>query len=330
MAWYRTDLYHRVLTTSGTFVNQQWPFNPETPDGAWGFHNKLIPESPKKPLRIYLAVGDRDLLNPNVMRDDMHDWVEANHRMAKVLKERYPRCTVILGGLQASPDTTHRRLYTQIMTECAAIDYAFCGHVSADTILMLRNIWEGAPEKNRSFNSRILYRDEQGAPQVATDAPPGSFYLPADLQSLSGLKKGLAVHTKSGAAAMASGDVVAPGALVRRDDVEGRRHVPAPDGSLAGRVIVDAAVPKVAVLLPDLSSPDGSSPVSLAAVAAAQPPLAPDPATTTPSPSPATTPTPSAPPSEPQDHWPAPVPAPAHRPDRPPAPSDPKAHCPEW
>ena len=55
MAWYRTDLYHRVLTTSGTFINQQWPFNPETPDGAWGFHKKIIPESPKKPLRIYLA-----------------------------------------------------------------------------------------------------------------------------------------------------------------------------------------------------------------------------------------------------------------------------------
>ena len=88
MAWYRTDLYHRVLTTSGTFVNQQWPFNPETPDGAWGFHNKLIPESPKKPLRIFLAVGDRDSLNPNIMRDGMHDCVEANHRMAKVLKEK--------------------------------------------------------------------------------------------------------------------------------------------------------------------------------------------------------------------------------------------------
>jgi iron(III)-enterobactin esterase len=91
MAWYRTDLYHRVLATSGTFVNQQWPFNPETPDGAWGFHDQIIPKSPKKPLRIWMAVGDRDLLNPNVMRDDMHDWVEANHRMAKVLKAKgYP------------------------------------------------------------------------------------------------------------------------------------------------------------------------------------------------------------------------------------------------
>jgi len=88
MAWYRTDLYHRVLTTSGTFVNQQWPFNPETPGGAWDFHESLIPKAQKKPLRIFLAVGDRDNFNPNVMRDGMHDWVEANHRMAKVLKAK--------------------------------------------------------------------------------------------------------------------------------------------------------------------------------------------------------------------------------------------------
>jgi enterochelin esterase family protein len=88
MAWFRPELYHRVLTTSGTFVNQAWPFDPKFPDGAWGFHETLIPNNPKKPLRIFLSVGDADLLNPNVMRDNMHDWVEANHRMAKVLKEK--------------------------------------------------------------------------------------------------------------------------------------------------------------------------------------------------------------------------------------------------
>jgi enterochelin esterase-like enzyme len=88
MAWYRPDLYRRVLTTSGTFVNQQWPFDSKNPDGAWGFHETLIPNSPRKPLRIFISVGDRDLLNPNVMRDGMHDWVEANHRMAKVLKAK--------------------------------------------------------------------------------------------------------------------------------------------------------------------------------------------------------------------------------------------------
>ena len=32
-----------------------------------------------------MEVGDRDLFNPNVMRDDMHDWVVANENMAKVL-----------------------------------------------------------------------------------------------------------------------------------------------------------------------------------------------------------------------------------------------------
>jgi enterochelin esterase-like enzyme len=88
MAWFRNDLYHRVLTTSGTFVNQAWPFDPKIPNGAWDFHETLIPKSDKKPIRLFLAVGDRDLLNPNVMRDAMHDWVEANHRMAKVLKEK--------------------------------------------------------------------------------------------------------------------------------------------------------------------------------------------------------------------------------------------------
>ena len=85
MAWYRPDLYRRVLSTSGTFVNQQWPYNPETPGGAWELHKTLIPNSPRKPLRIWMEVGDRDLLNPNAMRDDMHDWVLANELMAKAL-----------------------------------------------------------------------------------------------------------------------------------------------------------------------------------------------------------------------------------------------------
>ena len=86
MAWYHPEWYHRVLTFSGTYVNQQWPLNnPETPHGAWEFHEHLIPNSPAKPLRIWFEVGDRDLLNPNVQRDNMHDWVIANENMAKVL-----------------------------------------------------------------------------------------------------------------------------------------------------------------------------------------------------------------------------------------------------
>jgi enterochelin esterase family protein len=85
MAWYHPELYHRVLTYSGTYVNQQWPYHAETPHGAWEFHEHLIAGSPAKPLRIWMEVGDRDLLNPNVMRDNMHDWVIANENMAKAL-----------------------------------------------------------------------------------------------------------------------------------------------------------------------------------------------------------------------------------------------------
>lgn len=85
MAWYHPELYHRVLTYSGTYVNQQWPHSDETPHGAWEYHEHLIPNSPVKPLRIWLEVGDRDNLNPNALHDNMHDWVLANEQMARVL-----------------------------------------------------------------------------------------------------------------------------------------------------------------------------------------------------------------------------------------------------
>jgi enterochelin esterase family protein len=82
MAWYHPEWYHRVLTYSGTYVNQQWPYNAETPHGAWEFHEHLIPNSPVKPIRLWMEVGDRDNL---IVRDNMHDWVLANENMAKVL-----------------------------------------------------------------------------------------------------------------------------------------------------------------------------------------------------------------------------------------------------
>jgi enterochelin esterase family protein len=88
MAWYHPDLYHRVLSYSGTFVYQQWPYNAETPHGAWEFHETLVPNSPKKPLRIWMAVSDRDIM---ITRDNYHDWVLANERMAKALEAKgYP------------------------------------------------------------------------------------------------------------------------------------------------------------------------------------------------------------------------------------------------
>jgi enterochelin esterase family protein len=91
MAWYHPDLYHRVLTYSGTYINQQWPYNPATPHGAYEFPEHLIADTPAKPIRLWMEVGDRDLYNPNAMRDNMHDWVVANEQMARALgAKHYP------------------------------------------------------------------------------------------------------------------------------------------------------------------------------------------------------------------------------------------------
>ena len=84
MAWFHPERYHRVLTFSGTFVNQQSPVDPAYPHGAWSLHETLIPNSPPQPLRIFLECGDRD----NYGRDTMHDWVAANENMAKILAEK--------------------------------------------------------------------------------------------------------------------------------------------------------------------------------------------------------------------------------------------------
>jgi len=88
MAWFHPEWYHKVLTYSGTYVNQAWPHDPVLPGGAWEFHKSLIPNNPAKPIRIWMEVGDKDLLNPNTMRDNMHDWVQANENMAKVLADK--------------------------------------------------------------------------------------------------------------------------------------------------------------------------------------------------------------------------------------------------
>jgi enterochelin esterase-like enzyme len=106
MAWYHPELYRRVLAYSGTWINQQWPPNAETPHGAWEFHERVIAANPLKPIRIWMEVGDRDLFNPNVMRDGMHDWVEANERMARVLADKGYRYQFVFARNAGHTDRT--------------------------------------------------------------------------------------------------------------------------------------------------------------------------------------------------------------------------------
>jgi enterochelin esterase-like enzyme len=123
MAWYHPELYHRVLSYSGTWINQQWPWNPGTPHGAWAFHEKLIPHSMRKPIRIWLEVGDRDLFNPNVMRDNMHDWVLANERMAKVLAAKKYHYQFVFARNAGHVDHA-----TKLQTLPEALEYVWQGY----------------------------------------------------------------------------------------------------------------------------------------------------------------------------------------------------------
>ena len=87
MAWFHPEWYRRVLTYSGTYVDQQSPPNPVSPRGAWEYHAALIPQSKRKPLRIWLEVSEKD---NGWNRDEasLHNWVMANERMAAALKAK--------------------------------------------------------------------------------------------------------------------------------------------------------------------------------------------------------------------------------------------------
>jgi iron(III)-enterobactin esterase len=84
MGWFRPDLYRRILTYSGTYVNQESPTDPMYPHGAWEYHEHLIPGSDPKPLRVWLEVGQNDY-NANDPETTYHNFKMANQRMAAAL-----------------------------------------------------------------------------------------------------------------------------------------------------------------------------------------------------------------------------------------------------
>jgi enterochelin esterase family protein len=85
MAWFHPEWYQRVISYSGTFVNVQ--NNAEFPRGAWAYHETLIPNAPKKPIRIWLEVGSRDN-SFSAAEASYRNWPLANNRMAEVLKAK--------------------------------------------------------------------------------------------------------------------------------------------------------------------------------------------------------------------------------------------------
>src|SRR5205085_12475167 len=54
MAWFHPELYRRVLSYSGTFVDQQFPKTAEVPRGDWEYHQTLITYAQDKLIRILM------------------------------------------------------------------------------------------------------------------------------------------------------------------------------------------------------------------------------------------------------------------------------------
>jgi enterochelin esterase family protein len=92
MGWFRPDLFRRLITYSGTFVDQQDDDAAEEADyplGAWEYHSsmKLIENSEKKPLRIFTHVSEFDN-GAKDKEETYHNWVMANERTAAALKAK--------------------------------------------------------------------------------------------------------------------------------------------------------------------------------------------------------------------------------------------------
>ncbi len=87
MAWFHPEWYHRVLTYSGTYTNNQSVEDPKLPHGAWEYHEHLIAQSDAKPLRVWMEVGQNDNGSVNASAD-LHNWVIANKRMAEALQAK--------------------------------------------------------------------------------------------------------------------------------------------------------------------------------------------------------------------------------------------------
>jgi enterochelin esterase-like enzyme len=92
MGWFRPDLFHRLITYSGTLVAQQDDDAPEKamfPDGAWDYHSELalIANTPRKELRIFVNANQMDngAASPETGH---HNWVIANQRTAAALKAK--------------------------------------------------------------------------------------------------------------------------------------------------------------------------------------------------------------------------------------------------
>jgi iron(III)-enterobactin esterase len=95
--WFTPDKYRRIVTYSGTFVDQQdgqgvkAPEEAQYPLGAWEYHSGqmlIATTTPIKPLRIFINANENDLQLDTMFNDTHHEWLVANQLTAKALKAK--------------------------------------------------------------------------------------------------------------------------------------------------------------------------------------------------------------------------------------------------
>jgi enterochelin esterase family protein len=124
--WFRPDLFRRLITYSGTFVDQQdddAAEEKEFPLGAWEYHSgkKLIENTDRKPLRIFTHVAENDNRAKDA-EETYHNWVMANQRTAAALKAK---------------GYDYRFVYSKASGHCDGNVY---NHTLADTLVWM---WRG-------------------------------------------------------------------------------------------------------------------------------------------------------------------------------------------
>ena len=71
---------------------------------------------------------------------DMHAAGNINLCLCKVLKERFPKCKTVVGGLQMSPDELHRAEYEKMLGRSADLDFAVEGKGEAGMLHVLEHL----------------------------------------------------------------------------------------------------------------------------------------------------------------------------------------------
>jgi enterochelin esterase family protein len=92
MAWFRPDLFRRVICYSCSFVDNQDHYLPEAriyPSGAWEYHSDLalVLSGVKRPIRIFTQASEYDAYYDYPSASHFN-WVIANERMSAALQKR--------------------------------------------------------------------------------------------------------------------------------------------------------------------------------------------------------------------------------------------------